>query len=243
MTSFGLTEGVSESHLVLAALLLFTRRQLRECGGWVITAMPSRIANLADVWAPGQDMSNPDSWTAPILKALKCTHTILLADYECTEWGPDAGPASSDAPVAIAGPADTQNTTADGTVYSKPPSALPSLVLHPLSMLFVSSQGEDQHHSNSEAQQHAGDQPPADPSQHIITAHLMQCWKDHQYVLGHVALARSEEYLILKSIQQIPAVPKDELDTIFHEYFPQTDAVDPNAPPANPAAPAENEKV
>ena len=71
----------------------------------------------------------------------------------------------------------------------------------------------------------------------------MQYWKDHQYVLGHVALARSEEYLILKSIQQIPAVPKDELDTIFHEYFPQTDAVDPNAPPANPAAPAENEKV
>jgi len=54
-------------------------------------------------------MSNPDSWTAPILTALKGTHTLLLAEYECTEWGPVAGPASSEAPVAIAGPAGMQN--------------------------------------------------------------------------------------------------------------------------------------
>jgi len=106
-------------------------------------------------------------------------------------------------------------------------------------MLFLSSQGEGQHHNSSEEQQHAGDRPPAHPSQRIITACLMQCWKDHQYVLGHVALARIEEYLKLQSVQQIPAVPKDERDTIFHKYFPQTDTVDPNAPPANPAAPAE----
>ena len=117
-------------------------------------------------------MSNPDSWTAPILTALKGTHTLLLAEYECTEWGPVAGPASSEAPVAIAGPAGTQNPTSYGTGHSKPPSALPSLVLPPLSMLFMSSQGESEHHSSSEAQQHAGDRPPADPSQHIITAHL-----------------------------------------------------------------------
>jgi len=50
-------------------------------------------------------MSNPESWTAPILTALKSSHAPLLAEYECTEWGPAAGPASSDAPVAIAGPA------------------------------------------------------------------------------------------------------------------------------------------
>ena len=86
-------------------------------------------------------------------------------------------------------------------------------------MLFVSSQGEGQHHSNSEAQQQAGDRPPADPSQRIITAHLMQCWKDHQYVLGHVALARSEEYLKLQSMQRIPAVPKDERVTISMNTF------------------------
>ena len=71
----------------------------------------------------------------------------------------------------------------------------------------------------------------------------MQCWKEHQFVLGHVALARSEEYLKFKSVQRIPAVPKDERDTIFREHFPQTDTVDPNAPPANPAAPALKKKV
>jgi len=131
------------------------------------------LANLADVWAPGQDMSNPDSWTAPVLTALKCTHTLLLAEYECTEWGPAAGKASSDALFAITGPAGTQNPNADGTRHGNPSSALLSLVLPPLSMLFVSSQGEGQHHRNSEAHQQAGDCPPADLSLHIITAHLM----------------------------------------------------------------------
>jgi len=56
-------------------------------------------------------------------------------------------------------------------------------------------------------------------------------------------LARSEEYLKLQSLQRIPAVPKDELDTIINKYFPQTNPVDPNAQPANPAPPAEKKKV
>jgi len=62
-------------------------------------------------------------------------------------------------------------------------------------------------------------------------------------VLGHVTLARSEEYWKLQSVQQISVVPKDERDTIFHEHFPQTDTLDPNALPANPAAPAEKKKI
>jgi len=70
----------------------------------------------------------------------------------------------------------------------------------------------------------------------------MQCWKDHQYRLGRVVLAWSEEYLKLQSVQRILAVSKDARDTIFNEYFPQTDPVDPNAPPANPTAPAEKRK-
>jgi len=57
-------------------------------------------------------------------------------------------------------------------------------------------------------------------------------------VLGHVTLARSEEYLKLQSVQRIPA--KNEQDTFFHEYCLQTD---PNALPTNPAAPAEKKKV
>ena len=63
-------------------------------------------------------------------------------------------------------------------------------------------------------------------------------------MLGHVALELIEEYLKLHSVQQIPAVPKDEQNTNFNEYFPQTDPVDPNAQPANPAAaPTEKKKV
>ena len=201
------------------------------------------LVNLAAVWAPGQNLSNPDVWTAPLLQALKCSHALLLAEYECVEWGPAAGPAPSAAPVAIAGPVDTQNPTAGGTRHGKPPSALSPLVLPPLSMLFESSQGEGRRNSSAEEQQPDGERPPADPSQRTITAHLMQCWKDHQDVLGHIALARSEEYLKLQSVQRIPAIPKTESDTIFNEYFPQTDPVDPNAQPANPAAPAEKKKI
>jgi len=62
-------------------------------------------------------------------------------------------------------------------------------------------------------------------------------------VPGHVELERSEEYSKLHSVQRIPVVSKDERDTIFHKYFPQTDTVDPNAPPANSAAPAEKKTV
>jgi len=68
----------------------------------------------------------------------------------------------------------------------------------------------------------------------------MQYWKDYQYVIGHVALARSEKCSKLQSVQRIPA---DERDTIFYEYFPQTNTVDPNAPLANPAAPAAKKRV
>jgi len=33
-------------------------------------------------------------------------------------------------------------------------------------------------------------------------------------------------------VQRIPAVPKHQRDTIFNEYFPETNPVDPNAQPA-----------
>jgi len=101
--------------------------------------------------------------------------------------------------VVIAGPAGSQHLNADGTGHRNPPSALQSLVLPPLSMFFVSSQGEGQHYNNSGAQLQVGDCPPADPSQRIITAHLMFCWKDHQYVVGHVALHGRPQHSASKS--------------------------------------------
>ena len=136
-------------------------------------------------------MSNPDSWQAPILKALKRSHALLLADYDCTEWGPAAESTSNAAPLAIASDAHPQNPTAGGSRPSRPPSAQPQLVLPPLSMLFKSSQGEDRRNSSSEAQQDDDGRPPADPSLREITAHLMQRWKYHQYVLESRQLLRT----------------------------------------------------
>jgi len=107
------------------------------------------------------------------LTALKCAHALLLADYECIEWGPAAGPASIDTLMAIAGPAHTQNLTAGGTRPSKPPALLLSLFLPPLSMLFESSQGKGRHNSSSEAQQHDGDRPPADLNQNHCAPHAV----------------------------------------------------------------------
>jgi len=108
--------------------------------------MPSRISPTSRTFGRrgcGEaGYANPESWIAPISTALKCSHALLLAEYECTEWGPAAGPASSDALVAIAGPAGSQHLNTDGTGHRNLPSALPSLVLPTLSMLFVSSQGE-----------------------------------------------------------------------------------------------------
>ena len=106
-------------------------------------------------------------------------------------------------------------------------------------MRFESSQGEDRRNSRSEAPQDADGRPPADPSQREITAHLMHRWKDHQYVLGHISLARSEEYLKLQSVHRIAAVLKAERDSIFSEYFPQTAPAASSSRPAltHPAAP------
>ena len=42
--------------------------------------------NLASTWAPGQDLSNPDQWSAPILLDLKQAHQVLLTDFGCREW-------------------------------------------------------------------------------------------------------------------------------------------------------------
>jgi len=39
--------------------------------------------DLASTWAPGQDLANPDQWSAPILIALKQAHHVLLTDFEC----------------------------------------------------------------------------------------------------------------------------------------------------------------
>ena len=38
--------------------------------------------DLASTWAPGQDLLNPDLWTAPILLAPKQAHQVLLTESD-----------------------------------------------------------------------------------------------------------------------------------------------------------------
>ena len=54
--------------------------------------------DLASTWVPGQDLANPDQWTAPILIALKQAHHVLLTEFGCHEWsidGPDPASVAS----------------------------------------------------------------------------------------------------------------------------------------------------
>jgi len=42
--------------------------------------------DFSDAWAPGLDLTSPDSWHAPLLQALSSSQTLLLQDYGCVEW-------------------------------------------------------------------------------------------------------------------------------------------------------------
>ena len=36
---------------------------------------------FADTWAPGLNLTSPDTWHAPLLQALSASHALLLQDY------------------------------------------------------------------------------------------------------------------------------------------------------------------
>jgi len=42
--------------------------------------------HFPDAWAPGLDLTSPDSWHAPLLQALSTSHALLFQDYGCVEW-------------------------------------------------------------------------------------------------------------------------------------------------------------
>ena len=56
------------------------------------THAEQNFIDLASTWAPGQDLANPEQWSAPIFLALKQAHKVLLTDFGCHEWSVD-GPA------------------------------------------------------------------------------------------------------------------------------------------------------
>ena len=42
--------------------------------------------DFADTWAPRLNLTSPDFWHAPLLRALSASHALLLQDYGCVEW-------------------------------------------------------------------------------------------------------------------------------------------------------------
>lgn len=94
----------------------------------------------------------------------------------------------------------------------------------------------------SEEKRHGCTRPSADACQRQITAHMMQWWKLHHYVLEYVFLGRSagSEYLKLRSVRRILAVPEDPANTIFNEHFSQTAPAESTSQIVNSAAPVQS---
>jgi len=60
--------------------------------------------DFADTWAPGLNLTSPDSWSAPLLQALSASHALLLQDYGCIESTSESDRVPAPLAVSIALP-------------------------------------------------------------------------------------------------------------------------------------------
>jgi len=167
----------------------------------------AEFIDLASTWAPGQDLTHPDQWSAPVLLALKQAHQVLLTEFGCHEWSID-GLAPASAVPQIEG--SSENLAANAP-QSASRNVVPILTLLPLIPLYSSQTVDSNLDGNAKA--------PSIPAQRVITTHLMHFWPSHQYVLGDISLTRSEQTLSLQSSQRFKACPADPDDTIFGLHF------------------------
>jgi len=180
--------------------------------------------HFSDAWAPGLDLTSPDSWHAPVLQALSTSHALLLQDYGCVEWTSESDRVPAPLVVSIALPFVRPSVCSRNS-----PPPLSTVTLSQLRMLFQST------HENCQ-----GAEAPAEPGERIakssvqrtLTAHVMGRWAKHEGVLAHISLKRSVEMLELQCAQRFPARPADPISTIFAELFPapQPEASQLNAP-------------
>ena len=164
--------------------------------------------DLASTWGPGQELTIPDQWSAPILLALKQAHQVLPTDFCCHEWSID-GPAPASTVPQIQG---SSPISAANTPQSASRNVIPPLTLLPLTLLYSMQTVVSNLDGNAKT--------PSVPAQRVITAHLMRFGPSHQCVLGDISLTRSEQTLGLQSSQRFKACPTDPDDTIFGLHFP-----------------------
>jgi len=60
--------------------------------------------DFVDTWAPGLNLTSPDSWHAPLLQALSASHALLFQDYGCVEWTSESDRVPAPLAVSIALP-------------------------------------------------------------------------------------------------------------------------------------------
>ena len=121
--------------------------------------------DFADAWAPGLDLTSPDSCHAPLLQALSSSHALLLQVYVCVEWTSASDRVPAPLAVSIALPFVHSSA---GSRKSPPP--LSTVTLPQLRMLFQSTHEDRQ---GAEAPAEPGEQIAKSPLQRTLTAHIM----------------------------------------------------------------------
>jgi hypothetical protein len=121
--------------------------------------------DFANTWAPGLNLTSPDSWHAPLLQALSASHALLLQDYGFVEWTSASDQVPVPLAVSIAHPFVQPSV---GSRNSLPP--LSTVTLPQLCMLFQSTH-EDRH--GAEALAEPGERIVKSPLKRTLTAHIV----------------------------------------------------------------------
>ena len=124
--------------------------------------------DLAKTWAPGQDLANPDQWSAPILLDLKQAHQVFLTDFGCHEKSVN-GPAFASAVPQID---DSSPNPAASAPQCASCNVIAPLTLLSLTLLYSTQTVDSNLDGNAKL--------PSVPAQRVITAHLMRLWPFHQ---------------------------------------------------------------
>jgi hypothetical protein len=144
------------------------------------------------VWLPGNNLQDPDTWDAPPLRQLKRMHEDLLQRYDCTDQpaaaqqAPPSGAGGS--PAANAG-ANPQPQPAGSQDNGNGKIVLPQL--NRLHEAFKRSQVSPPASSSSQDQQ--PNRPRPIPSQRRLTQQLTKEWPQYKALRQRYAGTRFEE--------------------------------------------------
>ena len=136
--------------------------------------------HFADAWAPGLDLTSPDSWHAPLLQALSKSHALLLQDYGCVEWTSESDRVPAPLAVSVALPSLRPSVGSRNSPPTLSPVTLPQL-----RMLFQSTHEDRQ---GAEAPAEPGERIAQSPLQRTLTAHIMGRWAKPEGALSHISL-------------------------------------------------------